>query len=197
MTRHAGFFAKIQESAAAREQKESSRKRKSQSPIPDVFRPATDSSKKYLDQFARKLGGPLPMSLRSWYEQVEAVNLMGHHETLNPKSNSGAPDPLVIDPLREAAEAWFGKDLEFEQNEIELPLSPDEVHKSFASGGDPYAMKLPDLAADGAFLNERHRTTFVSYLRIVFQWGGFPGWEKAAHRPQKELDYLRENLIAI
>lgn len=200
LNKHAGFIAKVQAALAERGQNEAPGKPASQgSPMndPDIFRPAGRNAKKDLDRSERKLGGPLPISLRSWYEQVGAVSLMGYHEALNPKAGFESPDPLVIDPLKAAAEAWFGRDLEFEGDEIELPLAPDEVHKAFASGGDPYAMKLPDSAADGAFLNEWHHTTFVSYLRIVFQWGGFPGWERAAQRPQKELDYLRENLLAL
>jgi hypothetical protein len=85
-------------------------------PDPDVFQPAINNSKKYLDRLEKKLGGPLPISLRSWHEQVGSVNLMGYQETLNPKGSSeSAPDPLVIDPVKEAAEAWFEKDLEFDK----------------------------------------------------------------------------------
>lgn len=204
MSKHAGFFAQLQAAVVERARKQVPGQRGGQGATqgsaikdPAIFRPAGNESKKELDTFEKKLGGPLPLSLRSWYEQVGLVNLMGYHEALNPETGSESPDPLVIDPLREAAEAWFGTELEFEGDKIELPLAPDDVHKAFSSGGDPYAMKLPDSAADGAFLNEWHHTTFVSYLRIVFQWGGFPGWERASQRPQRELDYLRENLLPL
>jgi len=197
MSHPAGLFAKVQE-AVPRGKNVLGRPSHQDGGLedPEIFRPATSDASSHLARFEKKLGGPLPISLRGWYEQIAAVNLMGYHETLNPEGGSESPDPLVIDPYQEAAEAWFGQDLEFEQDAIELPLAPDDISKAFSSGGDPYAIKLPDLAADGAFLNERHQTSFVSYLRIVFQWGGFPGWELARQRPQ-ELDYLRENLLPI
>ena len=45
------------------------------------------------------------------------------------------------------------------------------------SGGPPYALYVPNSAADGLLLWERHQTTFVNYLRIAFRWGGCPGWD--------------------
>jgi hypothetical protein len=200
MTKHSDFLAKVVAAVRDREEKKTKTNQADRPPAlkdPEIFSPPKSNATKDLDRFEKKLGGPLPISLRCWYEQVGAVNLMGYHEALNPKGGRESPDPLVIDPLIEAAEAWFGKDLEFNSDEIELPLAPDDVSKAFESGGDPYAMKLPDAAADGLFLNERHETTFAEYLRIAFQWGGFPGWERATSRPQKELDYLRENLLPI
>jgi len=200
MTKHSDFLAKVVAAVRDREEKKTKTNQADRPPAlkdPEIFSPPKSNATKDLDRFEKKLGGPLPISLRCWYEQVGAVNLMGYHEALNPKGGRESPDPLVIDPLIEAAEAWFGKDLEFDSDEIELPLAPDDVSKAFESGGDPYAMKLPDAAADGLFLNERHETTFVEYLRIAFQWGGFPGWERATSRPEKELDYLRENLLPI
>jgi hypothetical protein len=44
---------------------------------------------------------------------------------------------------------------------------------------------------------EAHKLTFVEYLRLSFQWGGFPGWEKYENRPEKELAFLREGLLPI
>ena len=35
---------------------------------------------------------------------------------------------------------------------------------------------------------------FVAGLRRIFQWAGFPGWEQAAERPDRELGYLRKGL---
>jgi len=200
MNKHASFFASLQDAVAARGRKAAPRKavdHGSGSKDADIFRPAGSKATNDLDQLERKLRGPLPVSLRCWYERVGMVNLMGYHEVLNPAVGPVSSDPLVIDPVKEAAEAWFGSALEFERDEIELPLAPDDVHKAFGSGGDPYAMKLPDRAVDGAFLNERHHTTFVSYLRLVFQWGGFPGWDRSILQPSRELDYLRENLLPI
>ena len=198
MTKHSDFLAQVVNTISGRGgHKEAKPDKPPALNDPGVFLPAAPRDAKDLDRVEKKLKGPLPISLRCWYEQVGGVNLMGYHETLNPKAGSESPDPLVIDPFMDAICAWFGEDLEFEENEIELPLAPDDISKAFQSGGDPYAVKLPDSSADGLFLNEAHNTTFVNYLRIAFQWGGFPGWERALPRPDKELDYLREDLLAI
>jgi hypothetical protein len=198
MTRHSDFFAQIVNKVSGREKRQEATKQEPPAlKDPSIFVPASARDAKDLDQVEKKLGGPLPISLRCWYEQVGAVNLMGYHSALNPKDIRESPDPLVIDPFMEAIQAWFGEDLEFEEDGIELPLAPDDISKAFQSGGEPYAIKLPERYADGLLLHERHDTTLVEYLRIVFQWGGFPGWELASKRPDKELDDLREGLLAI
>ena len=65
------------------------------------------------------------------------------------------------------------------------------------SGGDPYSMVVPNAAADGLFLYERHHAMFTDYLRLVFAWGGFPGWEGSPHAPEKEIAYLNQGLLTI
>lgn len=54
-------------------------------------------------------------------------------------------------------------------------------------------MTIPDLRADGELLDERHRLFFVDYLRLCFQFGGFPGYEGAS-APPAELRALAEGL---
>ena len=164
---------------------------------PDVFSPPNGKTSPELNRFEKALRGPLPLSLRSWFELVGPVNLMGRHEVLNPQDGDRAPDPLVIYPFKESAESDFGEDLEFEGETIELALSPDDLTKSNISGGGPYAMTVPDPAADALFLNESRNTTFVEYLRRSFAWGGFPGWESSEARPQKEIDFLCEGLLPL
>lgn len=198
MTKHSDLLAQIVNAVRNREKRDEVKKdRPSVTKDPSVFSPASPRDERDMDRVEKKLKGPLPISLRCWYEQVGGVNFMGYHETLNPKEGSESPDPLVVDPFMDAIHAWFGEDLEFEESEIELPLAPDDISKAFQSGGDPYAIKLPDSCADGLFLNEPHNTTFVNYLRFVFQWGGFPGWERASRRPDKELNFLREGLLPL
>jgi len=62
---------------------------------------------------------------------------------------------------------------------------------------DSYTVQLPNAAADAVLEGEAHKITFVEYLRLSFQWGGFPGWEKYANRPEKELAFLREGLLPL
>ena len=64
-----------------------------------------------------------------------------------------------------------------------------------AEGG--YHFTIPNGAADAVLESEPHNLTFVEYLRLSFQWGGFPGWEKYQNRPENELALLREGLLPI
>ena len=45
-------------------------------------------------------------------------------------------------------------------------IAPDDLHKANTSGGEPYEIEVPDLGADGKFLNERHEL----YLSSTCAW---------------------------
>jgi hypothetical protein len=107
---------------------------------------------------------------------------MGCHHQL-PKYS----DPIVIFPIEAVEyeyEMWryqkaSDNDLDID-NDLEISLSPDYFHKDNISGGAPYKIKLPNYAIDAVLENERNETTFVNYLRLCFQYSGFPGikWQK-------------------
>jgi hypothetical protein len=147
--------------------------------------------------------GPLSVSLQSWYEIVGGVCLMGNHENLAIYSSPIAQeppsvycDPLVIFPIQAALES-IDPDQKNTQDEFLIPISPDSYHKANISGGSPYEIKLPCSAVDTILLNEWHNTTFVNYLRICFQWGGFPGWARYPQRPEAILRELSKDILMI
>jgi hypothetical protein len=74
-------------------------------------------------------------------------------------------------------------------------IAPDDLHKANTSGGEPYEIEVPDLGADGKLLNERHELYFVEYLRLVFRFGGFPGYDGIDRALPPELASLRAGLI--
>jgi hypothetical protein len=156
----------------------------------------TPAQLKRLEKIA---GGPLPLSLRAWFEQVGTVTLMGWHSALHPNPDEGGasqfpPDPFVIEPLDLIVE-FVG---EFEdEGEFALPLSPDDLTKAHSSGGGPYSITIPNPSADAIFEDGNGRT-FVQYLRRVFEWGGFPGWAfDPAKAPRETVASLTEGLLAI
>lgn len=150
--------------------------------------PAPDVSKR-LASFEKEFG-TLPLSLRTFYEVVGEVNLMGTHPVIDPSGNPVAPDPLVVYGLDEGIVEFDEED----DSPSAVTIAPDDLHKANTSGGDPYEMRIPDLRADGELLNERHGVFFVDYLRLVFAHGGFPGYEGRARRPA-ELGHLSEGLL--
>ena len=74
-------------------------------------------------------------------------------------------------------------------------IAPDDLHEANISGRDPYAMTVPDPRADGELLDECHRLFFVDYLRLCFEFGGFPSYEGKVTVP-RELRALSDGLMA-
>lgn len=124
--------------------------------------------------------------------QLERMRAMGMNVVTELPTGKQTPlaDPLVVDG---DPDAWEG---DYEAGEAQpIPLAPDDLHKADISG-DAYYMEVPNGSADALFL-DWHKANFVDYLRIVFRWGGFPGWERYPERPAKELAYLAEGLLEI
>ena len=145
----------------------------------------------------QELCGPLPASIRAWWEVVGTVCFM---RVPPDKQEDPLPDPLVVGPI-EAVIAEFGEwesDAEYRRlmPRFHAPLAPDELHKDDISGGAPYALELPSSAADGVLLNEWHDATFVGYLREAFRWAGVPGWSRAPHTAAR-VDVIRRELVPI
>ena len=144
-----------------------------------------------------EVGGPLPLSLVAFWEEVGEVDFVGMH----PEWPDGL-DPLVVGPpeavLSDLSEV-AGNDLfedsisselsgalgdeNFEAPKFFAGLAPDGLHKDNVSGGDPYGVALPCPAADFVFLCEGHNLLFVPYLRVaILRWGGFPGLDGSVAR---------------
>jgi hypothetical protein len=183
-----------------------------------VFSPPDKKTPKLLSKLEKAVGGPLPLSLRAWYEQVGGVSLMGSDSALNavnfsnrgilqqfealqkhgppapPVGHDFAPDPLVIYPVEELLDQLSERE-DDEESEHQVVISPDDLHKANISG-DAYYLTLPNARADFKF-DDRHKTAFVNYLRVTFQWGGFPGWERYSNPPRKEIAELSEGPLPL
>ena len=212
---------------------------------PRVFSPPDASTPKLIARLERETGGPLPLSLRAWYEEVGGVSLLGSHPLLNPAAGggpsgqgaadmfstlftpppvrapgepleawyarmrgayqpkpappqadeAGLPDPLVVYTIEELLYQLADREPDDGEGTVELVIAPDDLHKADISG-DAYYLRLPDARADFRF-GDWHRGGFVDYLRAVFRWGGFPGWERAANPPRAEIAALTEGLLPI
>jgi len=139
-------------------------------------------------QRIEKASGPLPLSIRAFYEVVGSIDLIGRHPSVAPPSGEVPPDPLVVLGIDEAVSGME------DEGDGALILAADDLHKSNVSGGDPYEIGIPDAAADARVLNERHDLLFVDYLRLCFRFGGFPGYEGQTDVPP-EIDRLRDGLL--
>lgn len=145
--------------------------------------------------------GPIPISLQYFYRMIGSVNLSGRHPSFFPEDY---PDPLVIEPFPYFLDYSFPEWLEEneklppkERKKFRMELSPDLLHKANVSGGPPYAIELPNHSVDAPLLEEWHKTTFIDYLRITFQWGGFPGLKKSTYPPKEFLAIMTDDLAPL
>jgi hypothetical protein len=158
-----------------------------------IDRPTKQTASK-LDKLEKMVGGPLPLAMRAWYEQVGGVSLLGWHSSLCPNPDEpanlseGAPEPFIIYPL-----------------DCTLTMATDGQKRyggklekfrlwAGAPGTDSYGLDLPNRNADDIFDHDR-RQTFVNHLRRVFAWGGFPSPGK--RRPSETVAKLKEGLLPL
>lgn len=151
--------------------------------------------------------GPLPLVLRTWYDVVGQVNFMGDHPRLSQYNHSEGPasDPLVLDYDPDSIEDQIEEDAENSQTGQRLyhfDLAPDACHKSNYSGGGPTCIKIPTPSFDAPLISddEWDRMYLIPYLRICFQWGGFPGLRSqpaAAAAAATELSFLTQDLLPL
>ena len=152
--------------------------------------PSADSWQ-HIVELEKACGGPIPLSLRAFYEIVGEVNFLGRHASISPEDSDVLSDPLVVSGVEEAigsVDAW-------DDEECLIAFAPDALHKANISGGDPYMISVPAPLADARVEGEPNDVGFVQYLRLSLAWGGFAGWATAEFQPP-ELKQLSAGLLA-
>lgn len=159
-----------------------------------IFQPPTSEASKHIADLEH-LAGSLPLSLKSWFEEVGCVNLIGLFPS-NERSYGPVLDPLYVESVEMVLQivTRYVEIGGWEEEPI-LPLAPDGYHKYGYSGAGSYNIILPCHAVDTLFVDEPHQTTFVNYLRICLNWGGFPGLEKECRLSPDELAFLTKDLL--
>jgi hypothetical protein len=138
--------------------------------------------------------GFVPLSLKFFYQIVGGVNFVWDYET-NEDFLWEMADPIQICSLDAQVEMvtdkYWNEDIhQYFDNEdfgkAFLDLSADDLHKDNVSGGQAYAIQITKKpSVDSTFMNEPNDTTFINYLRICFEYCGFPG----ITRPDTKNDY--------
>jgi hypothetical protein len=168
------------------------------------LRPLDEEELLALEELERVLG-PLPLSLRIFYEVVGTVDFCQSTRQLIRywDKEEGAPldlgslgdqDPLVVMPPDVLLEDCVGFRDALDSGRIESPerglvtvmFAPDEFHKADYSGGENYGVALPcpeiDFFITGMYGIEE---TFVRHLRETIAHGGFRGMMDDDNRPAK------------
>ncbi len=145
--------------------------------------PATEDA---IARIEREVGA-IPLALKVFWRSVGSVDLTARHRRSQPVEypweGCEYPDPLVVHPPS-AAIAELDEFLADREERMRcgfpyvVPIAPDDVHKDNVSGGMWYNVSVPAVADDPPLNDERHQTTFVSYLELAVRWGGFPGLDR-------------------
>lgn len=165
------------------------------------------SLQKITDQLNQMLGGfqnmfknmpdsPIKQNMTNYLQQAPA-------EPRKPLYTISGDEIVISDPLvihmgeisPDFYDEWEVDEEEKATGKVEITVAPDVHHKSNYSGGGGYSFELPNPAADAVLIDEAHNTMFVKYLRIVFEWGGFPGAREYAHRNEAVIAQLKVDLL--
>ena len=163
-----------------------------------VFTPSDDRQHAEIEQLEMELGGPVPLSIATWWRIVGSVDF-----TRRPGSGPAVeyPDPLVVLPpsavLDELAEWKEDQEYRKARPTFMAPLAPDLFHKEDVSGGAPYEIALPNPACDAEVLNIERSFTFVAYLRHAFSWAGLPGYAEVFSKPPPEIVAIATQLESL
>ncbi len=148
--------------------------------------------------------GPVPLSIRAWYEEVGGVNFYGYHPRW---PSMQLCDPLQVCVLDKQWRTHVGTDVEGKWG---FTFAEDQYFKDHASGaGAPYAFDLPNAGVDAHLyvdlpFPKRGRITFVEYLRWslltwagfpgMAEWNTFPGWPDDVIPPLEDIALLTKEL---
>jgi len=147
-----------------------------------------------------KTGGEIPLALRAWHATLGGVNLVGNHPDIAPLGIEC--DPLFVAPFQfvlDACQAWAEENVEEgESPPFQMLVSPNRAAKAGGSPETPlYTVTLPQASLDAIIENEPHGLHFVDYLRLAFEWGGFPGYAATPATVPKLIESLKEGLLPI
>lgn len=181
-------------------------------------KPISTNTQKNLP-YIEQLFGILPLSVRMWYEMIGEVYFVGDHPLLatsRPSERSIGSDPFCC-YIWEINENNFDSYLDDGVPPDAMDFSPDAAAKGGFSGASD-SLVVSQNAMDGIvvyvgmvkliddkLILDVKEPYFVDYLRNVFLWGGFLGFEYyldpqstvklQTKFPLIELSYLCEGLL--
>lgn len=164
-----------------------------------------EETRAQLDEIEREFG-PLPISLRAFYEVVGAVNLVGEPPEEGEGWRDGTDlDPLLIYGLWTTYADWLEvRDDETQRAAYRPLLFPDFLLKYDYGGVGPISIKAPSADMDAPLMFEGAEMgvvegkllLFVHYLRFaILERGGFPGWGMSSWDESPISEEVRLQLV--
>jgi hypothetical protein len=160
---------------------------------PDEVVMEPDANTSAIIQEIEKHAGLVPLCMKIFYTHIGGLNFIGNHPAW---SCQCYPDALNVFPLEyskdELSDFMDDKALYTETyGSFRIPIAPDYFHKDGVSGGMWYGVPVPSEHPDPPLLEEPHNTTFMNYLQIALNWGGFPGLEGDKSNHSWPIDELQ------
>jgi hypothetical protein len=160
----------------------------------DLRTPPRQDDPAVFSRIAGISGAPVPPTLLAFWRVVGGINWVWDYEMegqpdLGFELPSTEHDALCIYPPAAVTylfDEWIDEKNRYHPDlvhPLRIDLAADYLHKANVSGGSPYCIEVPFLAADPLFADERHELPFLDYLRLAFRWAGFPGLGRHADRP--------------
>jgi hypothetical protein len=85
-----------------------------------------------------------------------------------------------------------------ERQPFRMPISPPRnVKAAISAEGNHYVITLPSATLDAVIENEPHGLGFVDYLRLAFEWGGFPGYADMPDKAPALIYGFKDQLLPI
>jgi hypothetical protein len=165
-------------------------------------------------------GVHIPIALQAWMLEIGQVDFCGTHPEW-PRTAfagmyddaSGSAEPWFTDPLVISFDAQSvirsvdDPDIDPDDPDIDpdsihgvmpwLDIAPDHIHKANVSGGAPIMVRVSAPSFDNVLVGQHGSLTLLSYLRLAFDWGGFPGFEYIPDRPTEMLKELSRGLTRL
>lgn len=158
-----------------------------------------------LDKLKNKIKnyGYMPLSLVYLYKKINQINFL-----MAPLNGQTRPflysDPLFIDSLENILtnieDGSWAENMEENENDgldTYIEISPDYYHKDNISGGEPYGVQLTkSQQIDSKIINTPYGMMyFVDYLRMSFDYAGFPYIHRHNANITVQIEELKKNLI--
>ncbi|WP_207420063.1 hypothetical protein [Desertivirga brevis] len=142
--------------------------------------------------------GSIPLSLKLFYQVVGSCSFEWDYKTNKDNPWEGA-DPIQITSLdslvEQVTDEYWSEEIRGNKEEYGVPfleLSADYLHKDNISGGEAYSIEItPIKTVDSRFLFEENGTSFINYLRIIFENCGFGRTAHLVGRPDFD-SYFKE-----
>ena len=117
----------------------------------------------------------VPLAVAAFWRRIGSINLIGSHPDW---SGCDYPDPLVVECV-DSAIVELDEYLDRADNDVfRIPIAPDYLHKENVSGGMWYNVVCQAPSDDPIVSDERHKLSFLDYIELAVELGGFLGLDQ-------------------